>query len=309
MKILTKTAGMSREKWLEYRTKGIGGSDASIIAGINPYKSILQLWREKTGQDIPTGNENEYTHFGHVLESVIKKEFSERTGLKVRAKNAILQSEKYPFMLANLDGVINENGETVIFEAKTASAYKKDQWESGIPEEYMYQLQHYMAVTGCRKAYIAALIGGNHFIMREIPEDKKMIRHLIEMEQQFWQKNVLGGIEPEADGSDATTEYLADTYADSNKKAIELPREAIELCRQYDRLNSELDNLKKLKSEAENRLKNMLGENETGTVADRTIRWKQIYQTRLDSKLLKKEQADLYEKYAKTTSYRRFEVA
>lgn len=309
MNILVKTAGMSRDEWLKYRTMGIGGADVSVIAGINPFRSIIELWREKTGRDIPTDGENEYTHFGTVLEAVIKREFMNRTGLKVRAKNAILQSEEYPFMLANLDGVINENGETVIFEAKTASAYKIDQWEGGIPKEYMYQLQHYMAVTGYHKAYIAALVGGNRFIIHEVYEDKEMIRNIVEMEKEFWQKNVMEGIEPDADGSEATTDYLADIYSESNGKAIELPKEAVELCRQYDELSSELDNLKMMKSEAENRLKTMLGNNETGIVEDRTIRWKQISQTRLDSKLLKQEQADLYEKYAKTTSYRRFEVA
>ena len=309
MNILVKTTGLSREEWLEYRTRGIGGSDASVIARINPYKSVIQLWREKTGKEPLVEEENEHTHFGKVLESIVKREFTERTGLKVRARNAILQSEKYPFMLANLDGVINEDGKTVIFEAKTASAYKKEQWEGGIPKEYMFQLQHYMAVTGYHKAYIAALVGGNHLIMHEVYEDEEMIRYIVEMEQEFWQKNILEGIEPEADGSDATTQYLAEMYPESNGQSVELPKEAIDLCRQYDELSRELDNLKFLKSEAENRLKNMLGDNETGVVADRMIRWKQIQQKRLDSKLLKQEQSEIYERYAKTTSYRRFEVA
>ena len=36
---LVKTVNMSRADWLRYRTMGIGGSDVSVIAGINPYKS------------------------------------------------------------------------------------------------------------------------------------------------------------------------------------------------------------------------------------------------------------------------------
>ena len=53
MKVLVKTADLSRADWLKWRTKGIGGSDASVIAGINPYKSVYQLWKEKTGQIEP----------------------------------------------------------------------------------------------------------------------------------------------------------------------------------------------------------------------------------------------------------------
>ena len=44
MEVLVKTAGLSREEWLRWRTKGIGGSDVSIIAGMNPYRSVYQLW-------------------------------------------------------------------------------------------------------------------------------------------------------------------------------------------------------------------------------------------------------------------------
>ena len=38
MKVVVKTSNLTREEWLKYRTKGIGGSDVSIIAGINPFK-------------------------------------------------------------------------------------------------------------------------------------------------------------------------------------------------------------------------------------------------------------------------------
>ena len=48
-KVLVKTADLSRADWLRYRTMGIGGSDVSVIAGINPYRSVYQLWLEKTG--------------------------------------------------------------------------------------------------------------------------------------------------------------------------------------------------------------------------------------------------------------------
>ena len=156
-KMLVKTADLSRAVWLRYRTMGIGGSDVSVIAGINPYRSVYQLWLEKTGQTEPAERDNEYTHFGTILEPVVRKEFTARTGLKVRQKHMILQSEEHPFMLANLDGVINLDGKMCIFEAKTASAYKLDDWQSDIPPEYMLQVQHYMAVTGAAKTYIAVL--------------------------------------------------------------------------------------------------------------------------------------------------------
>ena len=109
MKVLVKTKDLSRDEWLRYRTKGIGGSNVSIIAGINSYKSVYQLWLEKTGRMIPEQTDSEYAHFGTLLEPIVRKEFTERTGLKVRQRFMILQSEEYPFMLADVDGLINEN--------------------------------------------------------------------------------------------------------------------------------------------------------------------------------------------------------
>lgn len=108
MKIVVKTNNLSHEEWLKYRTQGIGGSDVSVIAGINPFKSIYQLWIEKTGIKEPKETSNEFTHFGTLLEPIVRKEFTARTGIKVRAKHAILQSSEYPFMYADLDGVIRE---------------------------------------------------------------------------------------------------------------------------------------------------------------------------------------------------------
>ena len=81
---MTPTGNLTREEWLQLRRNGIGGSDASVIMGKNPYRSILQLWEEKTGKLPVTDNGNEFTYWGNVMEPIIRKEFMNRTGLKVR---------------------------------------------------------------------------------------------------------------------------------------------------------------------------------------------------------------------------------
>ena len=48
--IVCSTKNLSTEEWLKIRTLGIGGSDAGIIAGCNPYRSIFELWQEKCGE-------------------------------------------------------------------------------------------------------------------------------------------------------------------------------------------------------------------------------------------------------------------
>ena len=309
MKIVVKTADLSREEWLKYRTKGIGGSDVSIIAGINPFKSVHQLWLEKTGQIEPEQTDSDYAHFGSLLEPIVRKEFTARTGIKVRQKHMLLQSEEYPFMFADLDGVINENGEMAVFEAKTASAYKQEVWEDGVPAPYILQVQHYMAVTGAKRTYIAALVGGNHFFYHVVERDEEMIGKIIAMEKYFWETHVLGGVEPVPDGSDATTNYFNNRFSHSNGMTIELPEEALSVCMEYDRLSEELKKVEAAKNAAANQLKSYLKEAEAGTVGDRTVTWKEISKSTVDAKRLKTEKPEIYNSFLKDSSYRRLSVA
>lgn len=308
-KIIAKTRELPREEWLKLRTNGIGGSDVSIIAGINPFKSVYELWLEKTGQKEPEQTDSEYAHFGTLLEPIVRKEFTERTGIKVRQKHMLLQSVRYPWMYADLDGVINQNGEPAIFEAKTASAYKEDVWKEEVPAEYVLQIQHYMCVTGAGRTYIAALVGGNHFYYHVIERDDDMIAKIVAMEKFFWETNVKGGIEPVPDGSDATTEYFNTRFSTSNGETISLPDDALSVCDEYELISAQLKELEKKKSEAANKLKNYLKEAETGIVGNRTVSWKPVVKNSLDSSRLKTEQPELYNSYLKESSYRRLSVA
>ena len=309
MKVVVKTSNLTREEWLKYRTKGIGGSDVSIIAGINPFKSVHQLWLEKTGQAEPEEEGSEYTHFGTLLEPIVRKEFMERTGIKVRQKHMLLQSEEHPFMFADLDGVINEDGQLCIFEAKTASAYKQEVWEEEVPAPYILQIQHYMAVTGAKKTYIAALVGGNHFFYHVVERDEEMIAKIIVMEKYFWQNHVMGGVEPVPDGSEATTRYFNERFRNSNGETIELPDEVLQVCEEYDNLTRQIRELETAKNAAANQLKSYLGEAEAGTVGDRKITWKSVSKNSVDTKRLKSEHPDIYTDCLTQSSYRRFLVA
>ena len=212
-------------------------------------------------------------------------------------------------MLANLDGIceVPDVG-TCVFEAKTASAYKADEWEGTIPDEYALQLQHYMAVTGYKGAYIAVLIGGNTFRWKFVERDEELISMLIELESAFW-SHVQDCIPPQLDGSEASAKFLSVRFPNSVPKSqIMLPDAAADLLAQYDEACEQLEAITEQKQRADNLLKEMLGENEIGTAGDRVITWKSISQERLDSKTLKAEHPVLCKKYTNKTSYRRFTI-
>ena len=279
-KILASTENMAYEDWLEYRKHGIGGSDASVVCGISRYKSPVELWMEKTDQ-LPSQEAGEAAYWGSQLEALVRAEFTKRTGIEVNQIKQLLQSGEHPFMLANLDGIceVPDVG-TCIFEAKTASAFKADEWEDTIPDEYQLQVQHYMAVTGCAGAYIAVLIGGNAFRWKFIERDEELISMLIELESAFW-NHVQDVTPPPLDGSEASAKFLSERFPNSVPKSqIELPDTAAELLAQYNKACEQLEAVTERKQKAENLLKEMLGENEIGTSGERIITWKSISQPR-----------------------------
>ncbi|MBD5112365.1 MAG: hypothetical protein HDT42_07530 [Ruminococcaceae bacterium] len=306
-KIVTSTENLPYEEWLEFRKSGIGGSDASVVCGMNRYKSPVELWMEKTGRQ-PPQEAGESAYWGTQLEPLVREEFTKRTGIEVRLAKCILQSEEFPFMQANLDGVCHDpNYGDCIFEAKTASAFKMNEWENSIPDEYMLQIQHYMAVTGFKAAYIAVLIGGNTFRWQFIKRDEEIISALIQLEKDFW-NCVETDTPPQIDGTDASAKFLVEKFAESKNSQIELPDVTAELIQKYTAASTEISALTEQKQLAENLLKQMLGENEVGIIGENIVSWKAVSQERLDSKTLKAEHPTPYKKYANSTSYRRFSI-
>ena len=306
-KIIVSTENLPYAEWLKYRRHGIGGSDAAVVCGISRYKSPFELWLDKTGQ-LPEQDAGEPAYWGTLLEPVVRNEFQKRKGIEVTVPKQLLQSEEHPFMLANLDGICEhpELG-TCVFEAKTASAYKASEWENAIPDEYMLQIQHYMAVTGYRGAYIAVLIGGNSFKWKFVERDEELISMLIKLESDFW-CHVQNNTPPPIDGSEATAKYLAEKFAECKSGVTTLPDSAADIIAQYDTVSAKLDELTEQKRLAENQLKEMLGSNECGTIGNSIVTWKTVTQERLDTKELKAEQPLLYKQYASKTTYRRFSV-
>ena len=130
--VLVETENLSREEWLRYRQMGIGGSDVASLIGINKWKSPIELWMEKTGQKNQVIEENESMMWGHIMESVIRNHFMEITGKQVVEVNAVLQHPEYLHMLADVDGItIDDAGNPAILEIKTASEYKRSDWDNG----------------------------------------------------------------------------------------------------------------------------------------------------------------------------------
>ena len=82
--ILVGTEGLPREQWLEYRRKGIGGSDAAAVLGISPFRTGRDLYYDKL--NIVTADDAEnwvQLEVGTLLEPLVAKIFAHKTGYAV----------------------------------------------------------------------------------------------------------------------------------------------------------------------------------------------------------------------------------
>lgn len=300
------TLEMDRIEWLQLRKGGIGGSDASAILGFNRYKSAFQLYIEKTSELVEE-SDSEAAYWGNVLEDVVAREFAKRTGKKIRRLNKMLRHPKHYFMTANLDRDVV--GEKAFLECKTASEYLKDSWNGeDVPAAYLCQLQHYLAVTGYEKAYIAVLIGGNKFVWKEVARDDEFIELMIQHEKAFWENHVLANVPPAIDGSSSASELLAKMYPQDDGSVIMLDEQSNTLIEAIESIKAEQKQLEKQRNEYENQLKMTLGESAEGHSDRFKVTYKTITSSRLDSKRLKEEQPAIYEKYIKESLSRRLSI-
>lgn len=219
---LVSTKNMSREEWLSVRGQGIGSSDAAVAVGISPYKSPLELWLEKTERQAAVDiSANDAVFWGTTLEHIIANVYAHRTGTKVRRLNAVLQHPDHPFMLANLDRVVQHptdgNG---ILEVKTAGVNSAKFWEEGVPDSYQCQVLHQLAVTGKAWCDVAVLIGGQDFRVYRILPDHDKMADLIQREAAFWQC-VVDDVPPAVDGSESSGRALASLFPSDRGETLD----------------------------------------------------------------------------------------
>lgn len=306
MKKLISTAGLSRKEWLEYRKKGIGGSDAGAVCGMNPYSSPMKVYYDKTSTEI-SDYDNETLRQGRDLEEYVAKRFMEETGMKVRRANAIYFDEERPYMLADADRLIV--GKHAGLECKTVSPYSADKWKGGqIPLHYQIQCYHYMSVFGMKEWYIAALVLGCDFIIQKLVWDDPVIENLRQIEKSFWENNVEKRILPEPDGSDVSDQMILEAFgkADSGKEVV-LAGFAEKLKRRSE-LTELIGKMDTEKKQIEQELKIFLGDAEKAEGEGFRVSWKNVLTNRVDTERLKKEEPKIYKKYQRPVNSRRLTV-
>lgn len=203
--VLVETKDLPEKQWLEWRRKGIGGSDASIVLGISPFATARDLYFDKLGVVSYKDDNSNWValQIGHLLEDLVAEIFHKKTGFPIYQIKKMFYHPLYPYMLADVDYFVTlPSGETAILEIKTTNYNGKDAWwmdgKESVPVNYEAQGRHYMAVTNLNHVFYCCLYGNSedNVIIRHIERDAAYEEELTALEGIFWNENVLKKIPP-----------------------------------------------------------------------------------------------------------------
>lgn len=302
---LIKTTDLNRDQWLDIRRSGIGSSDAAAAVGLNPYKSQLELWMEKTGRggalpQVDPNDEASPMYWGTLLEPIVAAHYTKRTGNRVRRINAVLQHPQHPWMLANLDREVMGCPDVAILECKTAGLNGARLWKEGVPEYVHLQVMHQLAVTGKQAADVAVLICGQELQVHRIERDEQMIAQLIDLERAFWRYVELDQ-QPPADGSDSADTALRCLYPRDSGRVLDLSMETDMSAAFSDLLavRQVLANNEELESQLKQRIQQRMGDATRAVFEAGEVSWKRSKDgVSLDVAKLLKDQPNLMSSYA-----------
>lgn len=324
--VLSDNSSMTEAEWRVERHRGLGGSDAGAILGLNHYKSAFMVYLDKLGL-APEMEETDAIKHGKRMEPVLRREFpllfSERTGMTIGVFESpfFYQSIEHPFMIANIDGlvVLPEGGYTTPdglhlegmggLEIKTAHWLMAKEWDDdSVPDSYYAQVQHYMAVLALKWFMLPVLIG-NHFDYRIVPRNDEFIAKLIGAEGAFWNENVVAKAIPAPSGLEDEDSYLISLYGEQDDVAVVQAPELAADTDRYVQINDELKTLEDEKKRLQANFKARLGNAKVGVAGARKITWSRFERSAFNREKFDKAFPGVYDQFCEAKPSSRLTVS
>ena len=295
------------------RRTGLGGSDAAAVAGQSPWAGPMDVWLEKTGQSAPL-IETERMHWGTVLEDAVAREWSKRTGYRIRKSNLTMRAESAPWRMAHIDRAVvtGPDGIRRGLEVKTADVNAAKEYgeedTDEVPVHYLLQCQHYLAVTGWDVWHLAVLIGGNSFRKFLIPRDEALIANLVLIEDAFWQNNVLAKDPPPIDGTEGSRRFLESRHT-SPEAVVEMTDTCYRLALEYGALMRSMKDAEARKGALANQIREQMGSAGKSRLDNVSVSWGVSKVKRLDYSALAAAHPDIAAPFYKESEEHRLTVS
>jgi len=288
---------------LKERKTGIGGSDCAAALGQSKWSTPLDVYLDKIDPDSKQLEENDAMRWGNILEPAVIKNYEDVAGVKVEQPNRIFRSEKYPWMLANVDGIVNDN---LLLEAKTTKFYSDEWGDEGtdfIPVQYLCQVAHYCIVLDKVAADIAVLGATSDFRIYHYERNKHLDEQIIDGLHDFWHNNVLKQIPPDpVNSSDIIKLYR---HADETKILI-ADEPLSKLAYDHKHVKNQMSELKSRQDFLEMEIKAAMKDHAFLVDLDgaQLISWKDQVANKFQQKDFKVKHQALYDQFCKATESR-----
>lgn len=302
---------LNNQDFTEDRRHFIGGSDIGAILGVNPYRTPLDVWLEKTGKPSSQTN-NLAMRFGCFAEDFVANEYALSTGLYPQIATSSFTHPSIPYFCAHIDRLVFDTPPSAeldqtpnrILECKTANPFRQADWgDAGtnqVPLSYLCQCAWYMSITNIDRADLAVLFGNSDFRIYFIDRDKELENLILDKAHIFWNDYVLKDIAPPTT-TEADCKKLF--QKSDSKKTIEANDEILRLTREYQQLLLKIE-------ESDNRI-NHIKQSIMNTMQDaqsicfgkhELISWKNTKPvSRFDSVGFEKAHPDLYRAFQKVS--------
>jgi putative phage-type endonuclease len=230
--VLVARYGTPREEWLKLRMDGIGGSDALAVLGLDPWKTRMEVYLDKTGDDRAEREQTDTMAWGNYAEGSIADWFTHKTGIKARRCGLMRHADR-PWQRVSVDRLTADGG---VLEVKNTNYHRRSEWEDGdgemVADGAEAQGQHALAVTGLPHVWFAAQVGGQPPVIRRIERDESFIADLTACEEEFWQ--LVEARTPPALEGRASAGLIARLYPEAeNGKTAELSAADVAMLREY----------------------------------------------------------------------------
>lgn len=292
------------------RALTIGGSEAAAACGLDPHRSRVMLWAEKTGRVVP--ERTEAMLWGSLLQPVIVGELERRGYPFLPAPDGGLQDDARPWLTGHPDGFTEVDGWPAVLEVATTNAWSGREWNktTGAPPAALVQCHHYLELTGYSFTLLACLVGGQKLELRRVNRDNDVIAAMLALEADFVD-HVKRDEPPPPDGSDSAREALAALYPHSDDaRTVRLDQDAWGEFQELRRRRAQRDVIDRQVTELEQRLKVRMGDAATAiSPYDETVaRWTSYERTGLDVKALRRALPEIAAEYETTTTLRRLTI-
>lgn len=181
----------SQQQWHAVRASHIGGSDISSLFDASPYMTRFELWHIKKGSMPDEMEESDRMFWGKMLEAGIARGIAQQQGWTIMPPEGYYVHPKVKGMGCTPDFFIEPiegfSGRGVLQIKNISYLEWLDSWQGQEPPiNYLLQLQHEIACTGCKWGAIGILVGGNEGYAFPYERHAPTIARIETAVKEFW---------------------------------------------------------------------------------------------------------------------------